>query len=95
MVNSDKIDLKDGIYKFHAEWCGPCKQLAPVVDRIVAELGATLHPVNVDENPELAQYFGVRSIPAMFAVKDGQPTHSMLGNRSEAEVREFIKKTIS
>ena len=95
MVNSDKLDLKDGVYKFYADWCGPCKQLAPVVDRVVAELGATLHSINVDVHPELAQYFGVRSIPAMFSVKDGQPTDSMLGNKSESEVREFVKKSIS
>ena len=83
------------VVKFYANWCGPCKQLAPVVDAVTAELGVKLVSVNVDENPELAQQFGVRSIPAVFAVKDGTPVASFFGNKSGADVRVLVGKVLS
>lgn len=83
------------VVKFYANWCGPCKQLAPVIDAVTAELGVKLVSVNVDENPELAQQFGVRSIPAVFAVKDGAPVASFFGNKSESDVRGLVSKVLS
>jgi thioredoxin len=82
------------VVKFYANWCGPCKQLAPVVDAVAAELGVKLVSINVDEHPELAQQFGVRSIPAVFAVKDGTPVASFFGNKSEADVRVLVSKVL-
>ena len=83
------------VVKFYANWCGPCKQLAPVIDAVTTELGVKLVSVNVDENPELAQQFGVRSIPAVFAVKDGTPVASFFGNKSESDVRALVGKVLS
>jgi thioredoxin len=83
------------IVKFYADWCGPCKQLAPVVERLTKELGVTLVSVNIDENPELAQQFGVRSIPAVFAIKDGAPVGSCLGNKSESDLRALFEKVVA
>jgi thioredoxin len=80
------------LVKFYADWCGPCKQFAPTVDRVASETGVKVVQVNVDVQPELAQQFGVRSIPALFAVKDGVPVGSVFGNKPEAEVRELAKK---
>ena len=80
------------LVKFYADWCGPCKQLAPVVDKVTAEVGVKLVQVNVDSDPELAQQFGVRSIPALFAVSGGVPVGSLFGNRSEADVRDLVSK---
>jgi thioredoxin len=85
----------DCVVKFYANWCGPCKQLAPVIDAVTTELGVKLVSVNVDENPELAQQFGVRSIPAVFAVKDGAPVASFFGNRPESDVRALASKVLS
>lgn len=80
------------LVKFYADWCGPCKQFAPVVDRVAAEAGIKLVQVNVDAEPEIAQQFGVRSIPALFAVRGGTPVGSIFGNKPEADVRELAKK---
>lgn len=83
------------VVKFYADWCGPCKQLAPVVDRVTTELGVKLVQVNVDAQPELAQQFGVRSIPALFAIKGGTPVGSLFGNKPEPEVRELAQKVLN
>jgi thioredoxin len=83
------------IVKFYADWCGPCKQLAPVVESLTKELGVVLVSVNIDENPEMAQQFGVRSIPAVFAIKDGAPVASLFGNKPEGDVRALVEKVLS
>lgn len=83
------------IVKFYADWCGPCKQLAPVVESLTKELGVVLVSVNIDENPEMAQKFGVRSIPAVFAIKDGSPVASLFGNKPEADMRALVEKVLS
>ena len=82
------------LVKFYADWCGPCKQFSPTIDRVVAETGVKLVQINVDAQPELAQQFGVRSIPALFAVKGGVPVGSVFGNKPEADVRELVRKVV-
>jgi len=59
---------------FYADWCGPCQTLAPVLDRVVAELAGkvTLFKVNVDKHPQLAQQFAIRSIPHLMLFKKGK-----------------------
>lgn len=59
---------------FWAEWCGPCKQMNPILDQLAEELAgeATIAKVNVDESPALAQKFGVQSIPTFLVFKDGE-----------------------
>ena len=66
---------------FWAEWCGPCKMVAPVLDQIAGEQEGKLKIVklNVDENPSMMQKFGIRGIPTMILFKDGQPVETLVG----------------
>ncbi len=59
---------------FHADWCGPCQTLAPILDQVVAELDGkvTLYKVNVDKHPQLSQQFAIRSIPHLMLFKKGK-----------------------
>ena len=77
-----------------AEWCGPCKTLGPVLERVVAETrGAVeLAKVDVDTNPQVAATFQVQSIPAVFALRDQQVVDSFIGAVPEATVREFVAR---
>ena len=79
-----------------AEWCGPCKQLGPIIERVVAATGGRveLAKVDVDANPQVAQAFRVQSIPAVFAIKDGQPVDQFTGALPEAKVAEFVDKLV-
>jgi putative thioredoxin len=81
---------------FWAPWCGPCKTLGPMLERLEAE-GAgkwKLVKVNVDENPELAQHFQVRSIPHVVAFADGHAVDQFIGVLPEGQLREFIDKLV-
>ncbi len=71
---------------FWAEWCGPCRQLGPILDQLAEEKGAAVKiaKVNVDDSPELASQFGVRSIPMMVFFKNGQQVDSIVGVQSKA-----------
>jgi thioredoxin 1 len=77
VLQSDKPVIVD----FWAEWCGPCHAVAPVLDRIVDESNGELRlvKVNIDEQPALAQRFGVQSIPTMILFKDGEPAAAAIG----------------
>jgi putative thioredoxin len=77
-----------------AEWCGPCRTLGPILEKVVAETGGTveLAKVDVDANPGVAGQFQVQSIPAVFAVKDGQVVDSFVGALPEAQVRQFVER---
>ncbi len=75
-----------------APWCGPCKTLGPILEKVVGEMGGQviLAKVNVDENPGVSQAFQVQSIPAVYAIKDGQPVDGFMGAQGEAAIREFV-----
>lgn len=75
-----------------AEWCGPCKQLSPVLERLAGESGGrwVLAKVDVDANPRIAQAFRVQSIPMVVAIVQGQPVTAFNGVRSEAEITQWI-----
>jgi thioredoxin 1 len=77
VLKSDKAVLVD----FWAEWCGPCHAVAPILDKIAEEHADELKlvKVNIDENQELAQRYGVMSIPMMVLFKDGQPAAQTVG----------------
>ncbi len=77
-----------------AEWCGPCKQLGPILEKVIAETNGEveLAKVDIEANPQVAQAFKVQSIPAVFAMKDGQVVDGFTGAQSEGEVRSFVEK---
>ena len=76
-----------------APWCGPCKTLGPMLEKAVADTdgAVALAKVNVDENPRVAQTFGVQSIPAVFAIRNGQVVDQFIGALPEAQVTAFVQ----
>jgi putative thioredoxin len=76
------------------EWCGPCKTLGPILEKVIAATngGVELAKVNVDENPRVAQAFAVQSIPAVFALSGGNVVDQFIGALPEAEVAAFVQK---
>jgi putative thioredoxin len=81
---------------FWAPWCGPCKTLGPMLERLEAEAAGTwkLVKVNVDENQELAAHFQVRSIPHVVAFADGRPVDQFIGVLPEGQLREFLDRLV-
>ena len=84
------------VIDFWADWCGPCKQLSPVLERLAQSAGGTwvLAKIDLDANPRLGQAFQVQSIPAIFAVVKGQPIPLFQGALPEAEVRRFLDELL-
>ena len=82
------------IVDFWAPWCGPCKQLTPVLEKVVRQAGGKvkLVKVNVDENQAIAQQLRIQSIPAVFAFKGGQPVDGFAGALPESQVKAFIQR---
>ncbi|HYA76926.1 MAG TPA: tetratricopeptide repeat protein [Burkholderiaceae bacterium] len=81
------------VVDFWAPWCGPCKALGPILDRVVADFGGKLRlaKINTDENQELAAHYGVRGIPSVKAFIDGQLVDEFSGALSEPQVRRFLE----
>ncbi|HSO46689.1 MAG TPA: thioredoxin [Rhizobiaceae bacterium] len=82
------------VVDFWAPWCGPCKQLAPALERSVAAMrGAVkLVKMNIDDHPEIAGQMGIQSIPAVVAFVDGRPKDAFMGVRPEGEIKRFLEK---
>ena len=85
------------ILDFWAEWCGPCKQLTPILEKVAAEYadrGVVLAKVNVDENKFIAAQFQVRSIPTVYAMFQGQPVADLSPARTEPQLRQMIDQLL-
>jgi len=93
VVQSDTPVLVD----FWAEWCGPCKMVAPVLEQIAGEQEGKLKIVklNVDENPSMMQKFGIRGIPTMILFKGGQPVETLVGFMPKPTILGKLEKHIS
>ncbi len=79
---------------FWAPWCGPCKQLTPVIEKAVTAAGGAvkLAKMNIDDNPEIPGQMGVQSIPAVVVFKDGRPVDGFMGAQTESQVKAFIER---
>lgn len=77
-----------------AEWCGPCRTLGPILEKVVADTGGQveLAKVDIDANPSVASMFQVQSIPAVYAMKDGKVVDGFLGAQPEWQVTEFVQR---
>ncbi len=81
---------------FWAPWCGPCRQLSPIIDEIAKELAGKIevYKCNVDDNPETPSKFGVRGIPSLMIFKDGKLVDSKVGALPRASLVEWITKNL-
>jgi thioredoxin 1 len=85
------------VVDFWAEWCGPCKMIAPILDEIAAEHAGKLKiaKLNVDDNPDVARRFEVMSIPTLIVFQDGQPAKRLVGAKGKGQLLEELSEFIA
>jgi len=85
------------VVDFWAGWCGPCKMIAPALEEIATEMAGkvTIAKINIDDNPDLAARFGVRSIPTLLMFKDGEVVNNMAGAAPKSRLSDWIKNAIT
>ena len=100
IVNSDefKSEIENGVVlvDFFATWCGPCKMLAPVLDGLSSEMEgkAKVIKVDIDQSPDLADKFGISSVPTMMVFKDGKKADAMVGFLPKERIKETIEANL-
>lgn len=84
------------VVDFWAEWCGPCKQIAPALEDIAAEMGdrVTIAKVNIDDNPSIPAKYGVRGIPTLMLFKNGEVASMKVGALPKSKIQEWIEESI-
>jgi thioredoxin 1 len=92
VLNSKKPVVVD----FWAEWCGPCRMIAPALEELASEMGnqVTIAKINIDENPGVPQKFGVRGVPTLMIFSQGQVAATKVGALPKSKIKEWIEQSI-